>query len=125
MVHRCPSCPGVVNLIGFLKQQLLSNNAENETEDESSEDEDDEDDETITFKQWTTTDRADLISQTVSIEEFIEKLAEKLNNITSHSYIARAQAAYLKKLKQELPSDEVIVLGDFAENYKFIVQDEI
>ena len=125
MVHRCPSCPGVDNLLGFLKQKLMSNIAENETADESSEDEDDEDDETITFKQWTTTDRADLISQTLSIGEFIEKLAEKLNNTTSHSYIVRSQAAYLKKLKEDLPTDEVIVLGDFAENYKFIVQDEI
>ena len=123
MVHRCPSCPGVDNLLGFLKQKFSSNIAENETADESSEDEDDEDDETVTFKQWTTTDRADLISQTVSKEDFIEKLAEKLNNITSHSYVARAKAAYLKKLKEELATHEVIVLGDFAENYKFIVQD--
>ena len=38
---------------------------------------------------------------------------------------AKAQAKYLKKLKKDLKEDEVIVLGDFAENYKFIVQDEI
>ena len=123
MVHRCPSCPGVDNLIGFLRRKFSSNSEENETDEESSEDEDD--DETVTFKQWTTTDRAELISQTVSIEEFITQLAEKLNNVTSHSYIARGQAAYLRTLKEELPSDEVIVLGDFAENYKFIIQDEI
>ena len=102
MVHHRPSCPGVENLIRFLKQTLLRNIAENEAADESSEENDDEGNETMTFKQWTRTDQADLISQTVSIEEFIEELAEKLNNITSHSYIAHVQSAYLKKLKEDL-----------------------
>ena len=31
----------------------------------------------------------------------------------------------MNKVKTELKIDEVIVLGDFAENYKFVVQDEI
>ena len=61
----------------------------------------------------------------MSTEEFTTKVAEKLDNIASHSYIARAQAGYLKKLKTELPSDEVIVLGDSSDNYKFLIQDEV
>ena len=116
------------NLLGFLRRIFLSNSMENYTEGESSEEDindDDDDDDVIMFKQWTATNRTDLISQTVSTEEFITMLAEKLDNITSHYYITCAQAGYLKKLKNELPSDKVIVLGDFSENYKFLVQDEI
>ena len=33
--------------------------------------------------------------------------------ITSHSYIAKAQAKYLKKCKNELKTDKVIVFGRF------------
>ena len=50
---------------------------------------------------------------------------EKLNTLTTHSYIAKAQAKYLKKCKEELKENEVIVLGDSAENYEFVIQDEI
>ena len=59
------------------------------------------------------------------MEEFIEVLCEKLDAITAHSYIAKSQANYLKELKDNLEHTEVIVLGDFAENYKFLIQDEI
>jgi hypothetical protein len=52
-------------------------------------------------------------------------LVQKLNTLTAHSYIAKVQAKYLKKCKEELKEIEVIVLGDFAENYKFVIQDEI
>lgn len=48
-----------------------------------------------------------------------------MSKSTSHSYIAKSQANFLKDLKQNLPSNEVIVLGDFAENYSFVVQDEV
>ena len=32
---------------------------------------------------------------------------------------------YLKQRKEELPENCMLVLGDFAENYLFVVQDEI
>ena len=50
---------------------------------------------------------------------------DTLDNITTHSYIARAQAKSLKNLKESLNPEEVIVLGDFAEKYMFVIQDEI
>ena len=42
-----------------------------------------------------------------------------------HSYLAKCQAQYLNDKKQSLRSEEAIVLGDFAENYQFHIQDEI
>ena len=52
-------------------------------------------------------------------------MAEKLDKITVHSFIARTQGKYLKQCKEDLKESKVIVLVDFAENYKFLVQDEI
>ena len=42
-----------------------------------------------------------------------------------HSYIAKAQSEHLKKLKSELKSDSITFLGHFAENYGFVLQDEV
>ena len=71
------------------------------------------------------TDRTELTSMILSQNEFINLLVEKLNNITTHSFIAKSQASYLKHLKNTIDGDELIVLGDFAENYSILVQDEI
>ena len=50
-----------------------------------------------------------------------------MKNLTKlpHSFIAKLQAIYLKHPKEIVSPDEAIVLGDFAENYTFVVQDEI
>ena len=79
----------------------------------------------IQFQQWTNVDRSELVSHIRPVSEFISLLIEKLQALTTHSFIATSQAKYLKKVKEELREDKVIVLGDFAENYKFIIQDEI
>ena len=73
----------------------------------------------ITFQQWTISDRAELISCTLPLHEFIEQLCEQLDEMTSHSFIARSQSQYLNKLKENLKCGEVIILGDFAEKFSF------
>ena len=45
--------------------------------------------------------------------------------ITEHSFLAKCQANFLKAKKESLKMNEGIVLGDFAENYQFLVKDEI
>ena len=42
-----------------------------------------------------------------------------------HSYISKCQSRYLKKLKPKIGSSAVLFLGDFAENYQFVIQDEV
>ena len=59
------------------------------------------------------------------LSEFIITLSCLLDSITCHSYIAKSQARYLSELKENLEEDAIIVLGDFAENYTFVIQDEI
>ena len=114
MIHRCPNCPGTEPLEQYLKDLLLPSDVN-----------DDEDQDEIKFKKWTTTDSTELVNRSEKASEFIELLVSKLDKITTHSYIAKSQASFLKKTKNELGEKEVIVLGDFAENYQFVVQDEI
>ena len=78
----------------------------------------------MTFKQWVSIDRADLVMQTMPFSEFITAFYYQLYSITCHSYIAKSQARYLSELKENL-EDAIIVLGDFAENYTFVIQNEI
>ena len=130
MIHRCQNCPCIENVENFLRRMFCNGGefedggssdhkpAENEEEEASMMHE------TITIQQWTSTDRTDLVTYTSTVEEFLAVLCKKLDAITSHSFIAKSQASYLKNLKNEVEKDEVIVLGDFAENYKFLVQDD-
>ena len=45
--------------------------------------------------------------------------------LTKRSLLAKCQANFLRAKKEFLKANEVIVLGDFTENYQFLVQDEI
>ena len=67
----------------------------------------------------------ELTSRKLCIDDFITSPCEKLDKITSHYFMAHSQSQYLKYLKETIGSNEAIVLGDFAENYKFLMQDEI
>ena len=73
------------------------------------------------------TDRAMLNTQTTSTctEEFLELLVNAISNLTVHSFIAKSQSRYLKDQKEKLCGTSCIALLDFAENYQFMVQDEI
>lgn len=109
MMNKCAECPG--------KEAMLSMLEESE-EYESLQD-------NITFKQWITTDRAEIITVIKPKGEFFESLAEKLQSLKVHHFISKAQSQFLKEKKISLSNTECIVLADFAENFSFIIQDEI
>ena len=96
MIHRYTKCPGIGNIQSiltsiFLEQDAGIVEADQEQVDPSAE--------TIFYKQWTVTERSELVTQSSSVEEFIEKVCEKLDMIISHSYVAKSQAECLKNLK--------------------------
>ena len=62
---------------------------------------------------------------TSTCEEYKDTLISAINVITKHSFLAECQANFLSAKKESMKANEVIVLGDFAENYQFLVQDEI
>jgi len=48
-----------------------------------------------------------------------------LDALTSHSFIAKGQAQYLKDRKTNLQPDTAIIPADFSENYSYVIQDEV
>lgn len=82
-------------------------------------------DEEVHYSQWESVDGTLLKSHLSSVEDFIELLVYSIDNLTTHSFIAKNQAQYLKRRKEELDRSECLILLDFAENYHYVVQDEI
>ena len=108
MVHRCPKCPGKDALIDFVTKEISEI-----------------DDEVVHFQQWQSTDRPTLVSLTARVSEYITLVTGAVDELTTHSFIAKCQSKYLKECKENLDSETCIVLMDFAENYKYVIQDEI
>ena len=46
-----------------------------------------------------------------------------MKTLTRHDFIAQEQAKYLDCKKNNLSDGEFLVIGDFSENYAFIIQD--
>lgn len=86
---------------------------------------DKEDIEKIEYKLWTSTDRATLETLVKTVDQFTDSLLEHITALLKHSYIAKKQSEYLNDIKKNLPVGYVLVLGDFAENMSFVVQDEV
>ena len=62
---------------------------------------------------------------TTSVQDFIQTACSSIDSLRQHHFIAKAQSRYLSELKETLSEDEAIVMLDFAENYSFVVQDEV
>ena len=108
-MHRCESGPGTAALKAFLDKKLGDFNVDNE----------------FHYCQWDTTDRASLAALTTTCEDYKDTLIKTINSLTRHSFLAKCQGKFLKAKKETLAKNEVIILGDFAENYQFLIQDEI
>ena len=108
IMGHCDDCPDPSELKKFWKNELLK------TIDQ---------DETIKFTHWVSTDRSQLLEEELDFNDFVENLTEKFKNLTAHHYVAKKQAEFFKKVKDELQFGECVIVLDFAENYSFLVQD--
>ena len=106
MFHECNNCPGLDALREILEPFIT-------------------DVVSITFRQWVTVDRSELITITEDADDFCENLCKDIWELTKHECIRQKQAAYLSQLKMSLPQNSIIVIGDFSENYKCIIQESI
>lgn len=105
-VDKCDKCPGTDSIISLLRDQF--------------------DDACITHVKcsfWTATDRATLLTQTLSIEDFLLELDSKLKTLKVHSYIAKQQGNFINEKKENLKKNEAFVMFDFSENYAYVCQD--
>ena len=71
----------------------------------------------VTYKQWESTDRTELVTHTDTIEEFIEQLIEKLQTLKIHQFIHDQQTKFFYGLKENLEVGKVLAVGDFSQNF--------
>lgn len=79
----------------------------------------------ISYKAWVSVDHKTWETVTKTTEAFVNTLLEASANLRKHNFIAKQQASFLADLKANLKEGEVIVMGDFSENYSFEIQDAV
>ena len=77
----------------------------------------------ITYRQWQSTDRTSLVTITEKTSDFVQSLISKLQVLKQHMFIHHMQTIEFYSVKENLSSGEVLAVGDFSENYSFVVQD--
>ena len=95
MMHCCESCPGCAALKKFLDDELSHLDMDSE----------------FHYCQWQTTDRAALATLTTTFKESKKILIDSINNLTRHSYLAKAQARYMKLKRESLGQTRLWCLG--------------
>ena len=88
---QCIECPRHQGLIDYLNDELS---------------------EEITYKQWVSTDRAELTIIVESKEKFVQNLATQVDKLMCHSFTAKAQSSYMKTLKASMTPEELLLQGD-------------
>eukprot|EP00731_Ephydatia_muelleri_P032500 Em0024g44a len=104
----CEDCRGIEPLLEELRDIMEDNSVD-----------------TVQYSQWINTDRANLETHVLSVEDFLSSLKEVLKKLRLHDYIAKKQAAFMSEKKELLSPGEFLVIADFSENYSFVVQDEV
>ena len=59
------------------------------------------------------------------LSDFTDILIEAIDKLTTHSFTTKQQNAYYKQRRDNLETDTILIQCDFAENYQFVIQDEI
>ena len=108
LVHRCSDCPDEEALIELLRK--LYEEVNNDF---------------IQFQQWKSTDRTQIVTMSLPVDDFIENVGKKISDLTVHCFISKSQLQNLKRRKELLDENEAIFLLDFVENYHFVIQDKI
>jgi hypothetical protein len=77
----------------------------------------------VEYRKWTTTDRSTLETKVQTVDEFLRSFIGMLPKLLHHDFIAMQQSNFLRTTKERLQPGEFLIVGDFAENYSFILQD--
>jgi hypothetical protein len=83
--NECKECPGPPK-VKEIPENIFEENAN----------------ETITCKQWLTTDRLTLETTIKSTEDFLDTLIEKLSALLRHSFMTTRQSKFLNEMKSTI-----------------------
>ena len=81
--------------------------------------------ENITYKQWESTDRIELVTRIETVTEFVQNLIDKLQVLKAHQFINDQQMKYFYSVKENLTQGKALVVGYFSQNYGFVYQDAV
>lgn len=107
-MNTCKECPGVTQF-----KELLYTKFNDEMIDE------------VTYKKWVTVDRCSMETVVKNTDDFIDDFLETLLKLKTHAFISNQQKEHYSEIKENLTEGHVVANCDFAENYSFIIQDEI
>lgn len=79
----------------------------------------------ITCSQWVNTPRCSLLKEKYSPANFIKVFKKSFEALIPHNFIVKSQSSWLKTLKENISSNEIIIQTDFSENYTIRLQNEI
>lgn len=102
-LHKCDECPGVQSFYDKIYNHLENSNISH-----------------VEYLMWTATDRSTLLNLVITTEDFVDELCERLTALKTHSYVAKAQSAFINKRKENLKDHEMLIMFDYSENYKYV-----
>ena len=105
MMRKCKNCPGENGVIDFVKALPAM-----------------EDKEELRYSKWVSVDRCTLQEVVEPVDDFLASFSSAIVLLTRHHYVSKKQSEAFKVAKESLKEDEVLLVGDFAENYSFVVQ---
>ena len=76
----------------------------------------------LCYSKWVTVDRCTLEEVVQPVEDFLVSFSSAIVLLTRHHFVSKKQGEAYRPAKESLKVDEVLVVGDFAENYSFLVQ---
>lgn len=79
----------------------------------------------IEYNQWVQVDRCKFEKLIKPADEFVEELFEQLEALSCHDYTAKQQSTFFKQTKASLKEGEILIVGDYAQNYAFVLQDSV
>ena len=74
---------------------------------------------TVEARQWTQTDRANLETKVMPIDNFIDAFTAMLKKLTIHDLTAKMQARFVQETKENLKEGEYTAIADLSENDSF------
>lgn len=66
-----------------------------------------------------------LVTKNGTQGQLVDELLNEMSSISLHLFVAGWQYQQFNHIKQEMPERWVVVIADFAENYRTFFQDEI
>ena len=56
-------------------------------------------------------------------DDFLEQFLSKVQLLKRHDFVAKQHARYLQSCQESLVTGEFVVIGDFSENFSFVIKD--